>query len=202
MSPREASRQRGYTVIELMMSLSVLAIGASGIIAMQKVTVASGAHSKNLAVATRVASAWADALAADSSLWNSPSDLIETTWLQNLTSGQTTTQWFRPEYSALRRFGPGFSALGDPVQDPNHAHFCTDIRLTWLRNDPNLPGASLMRAEIRVFWRSDRVWPELDIPANICDPDANSPLTLENENVADAFHFVHLTTAIAQTGTE
>ena len=50
MTPRELRRraQRGYTIVELVMSLAVLAIGASGVIAMQKVAVASNRHAKDL----------------------------------------------------------------------------------------------------------------------------------------------------------
>ena len=61
---------RGYTIVELMMAITVLAIGVSGIIAMQKITVASNLHAKKLAIATQIARAWQDRLAVDASLWN------------------------------------------------------------------------------------------------------------------------------------
>ena len=69
---------RGYTIVELLMSLTVLALGTTGVIAMQKVTVVSNSHAKNLAVATGIAAAWADALTADGSIWNSSGDLAQT----------------------------------------------------------------------------------------------------------------------------
>ena len=49
---RRRSRRRGYTIIELMMAISIMAIGVSGIIAMQKVTLAANQHATHLAVAT------------------------------------------------------------------------------------------------------------------------------------------------------
>ena len=56
-------RARGYTMVELMMALGILAIGVSGIIAMHKVTVAANQHAKNLAVASHIAQAWQEQLA-------------------------------------------------------------------------------------------------------------------------------------------
>ena len=47
------TRSRGYTVIELLMALTVLALGASGVVAMQRVTLESNRYAKNLAIATR-----------------------------------------------------------------------------------------------------------------------------------------------------
>ena len=184
---------RGYTVVELMMSLSVLAIGVSGIIAMQKVTVASNQHAKNLAIATAIAEAWADALAADSSSWNSDTDLGSTTWLSAVPDANPA--WTRPAHSNTLSFGPGFSALGDPVTDMTLARFCTNVRLTWVRRTDQVPGSGLIRAEVRVFWKRDNAFTQNAIPANVCAV-SNTPSTVE-EN-ADGYHFVFLTTAVSQ----
>lgn len=188
MTPRT---RYGYTIVELMMSLAVLAIGASGIIAMQKVTVASNQHAKNLAVATRISEAWADALAADASLWNSTTDLTsETAWLRNT---PTNGNWIRPAWVDARQFGPAFSALGDPVQTTSLAQFCTDIRLTWLHPaDP--PGSGLIRAEIRVFWKREGAV-MTNVVSDICAA-ANTPAQVTANS--DGYRFVMLTTAVSE----
>ena len=119
--PHRASRRgrarrsalRAYTIVELVMSLSVLAIGVSGVIAMQRVTVSANRHAKNLMLATRIAEAWADQLTADATLWtyqNGLSTLSRTAWLQKANTAGIV-DWYVPAYSADRLFGPGFSAL-------------------------------------------------------------------------------------------
>lgn len=186
---------RGYTIVELMMSLSVLAIGASGVIAMQRVTLASNQHAKNLAVATGIAEAWADALAADGTQWNSSTDLAtDTEWLRLVADAPL---WIRPAYAPARQMGPGFGPLGDPTNTAGLARFCTDLRFTWMRRDTQAPGAGLIRAEIRVFWKRDNAVTASALPANLCD-DTNPPATVDTQS--NGYHFVMVTTAIAQQG--
>jgi prepilin-type N-terminal cleavage/methylation domain-containing protein len=197
-------RARGYTAVELLMSIAVLAIGISGVIAMQKITVATNRHSKNLAIATQVARAWQDQLAADALLWNHPSqdnpvsDLAQDTeWLKFVGSG-----WFRPGFpadTAVRPFGPAFDALANPVTNQNQlaqAHFCAHVRLTWLR--PEGQGNALIRTEVRVFWAREGQLPadqSVTIGATgICGDIA--PATIANAR--NQFHFVYVTSAVKQ----
>jgi type IV pilus assembly protein PilV len=195
--------RRAYTIVELMMSLSVLAIGVSGVIAMQKVTVATNRHAKDLSIATRVAEAWADQLAADASIWTSDKDgnstRASTTWLQ-LADPAQTVEWLIPAYSATRAFGPAFSALGAPINplvSGNLAQFCTHIRFAFLHDEKlPTPGNGVIRAQIRVFWpREDivEVLPSTYL-ANLCSVDDG----VLNANIS-AFHIVYLTTAVRQT---
>lgn len=189
-------RARGYTVIEVLMSLSVLAIGLSGIIAMQKVTVSSSAYSKNLATATRIAEAWLEQLVADGARWTLAANLgPNTTWLQLITT--VPGQWVRPEdWDEPRQFGPGFDALGRPVEVLDNARFCTDLRLVWLRETPpGPPGSGLIRAEVRVFWFREGVAAD-DVEPSPCAVD---PLPEGTDPQAyDRFHWVYAATAVAQ----
>lgn len=188
---------RGYTIVELLMALTVLAIGISGIVAMQKITVASNQHAKNLALATHVAQAWQERLAADATQWNHPSpklnvsDLDETQWLINVDNGGT---WFLPAFVQNLDFGPGFGALGDVVADANvgQATFCTHIRLTWLY--PQTAGNGLIRTEVRVFWVREGMGGTVNgLP--VCDPSTD-PTAVEANS--DRYHFVYQTSAVKQ----
>jgi type IV pilus assembly protein PilV len=159
----------GYTVVELLMSLTVLALGASGVIAMQRVTLESNRYAKNLALATRVGEAWADQLHADAARWTLTSPLTNTTWLKEvgLTCNQTAgvKTWFRPEWNSDRKFGPAFDALGNPVDlgtttPDSFTQFCVHLQLAWLHcSVPPLGGGAMgngiIRAEVRVIWRRD-----------------------------------------------
>jgi prepilin-type N-terminal cleavage/methylation domain-containing protein len=177
---------RGFTVVELMIALTIFAIGVSGIIATQKVTVAANQHAKNLAIATSIAQAWQDQLAVDATLWR-PDGTRPPTW-------GTVGNWYRPGYDGTRRLGAAFDALGDVVTDDAadllNAHFCTHVRLTLLY--PQTGGNGLMRTEVRVFWRRDGgsgVSP-------VCGTDnAVDAIGADIDN----YHFVYQTSAVKQS---
>jgi hypothetical protein len=195
---RNAARRRygaAYTAVEVLMSLAVLAVGVVGIIATEKVTLASNVHAKNLAIATRIAEGWLGMLEAESALWDKSGSLTDTTWLLQ---GFGLAGWFRPTYSGTLEFGPAFDALGNPVrtqdQNPN-ARFCVDVRLSQLT--PSIIGGGLMRTEVRVIWlRNDgaiagaTATHACSVAAATVDTAASSPL----------FHFVYMSSAVRQVG--
>ncbi|MEZ4224146.1 MAG: prepilin-type N-terminal cleavage/methylation domain-containing protein [Polyangiaceae bacterium] len=190
--------KRGYTLIELLIAVTVFAIGVSGVIAMQKVTVAANLHAKELSVATHIAQAWGEQLAADAAAWNHPSprnaasDIGETRWLVNVTGNAGV--WFRPAYDGVLNFGPSFDVLGNVVPDAQlqQAHYCTHIRLSWLY--PDNAGNGLLRAEVRVFWLREGMGGTVD-GLGICDSNTDPTAV---EGASERYHFVHQTTAIKQ----
>lgn len=193
------TRSRGYTAVELLMAISIFAIGVSGIIAMQKVTVNANKHAKNLSIATHIAQAWLDQLATDAASWNHPSAAVsssdltnDTTWLQ--LANTQGDQWVRPDFSVTRNFGAGFDALGNPVDDTNAADaiFCAHIRLSWLY--PDTAGNGLIRAEVRVFWLRDGQGGTVNNQPT-CDPNTGPSLV---ENAGLKYHFVHQVSAVKQ----
>jgi prepilin-type N-terminal cleavage/methylation domain-containing protein len=189
--------RRGYTVVELMMALAVLGIGVSGIIAMQKVTLTANQHAKNLAIATHIAVAWQEQLAADAVSWNHPSERntnadigFDTTWLRSVVTNEGA--WIQPPYSATRVFGPAFDALGDPLELPGdlpRARFCTHLRLSWLY--PQATGNGLVRAEVRVFWRRVGV-------ADTTPFCTGAEDTVSIGQAIETYHFVYKATAVRQ----
>jgi prepilin-type N-terminal cleavage/methylation domain-containing protein len=183
---------RGFTVVELMMSLAVLTVGISGIIAMQKVTAMSNLHSKSVSVATQIANAWQDQLLTDGSLWKLQTGLAPTTWLNRVT-GQANT-WFRPAYDQSRRFGAAFDALGNPVSDSAiaQAQFCVHLQLApVIALGPNDPGNATIRATIRVLWL--RVQGTPTGGTSFCAPGAN--VTDVGSDTAN-YHSLYQTLAI------
>ena len=197
----KSQSSRGYTVVELMMALAVMAIGLSGVIAMQKVTLSSNGHARKLALATRLAQSWLDELAADSGQWNDTNDFADTDWLLGV-GGENTenANWFRPTYSSRRNFGPAFDALGNVVATvdfDDDAHFCTDVRLTWMHGQETFKkGAGLIRAQVRVFWRREGVVALSNEPAKrICSVN---PTDFESDDAKRLYHTIYLTTAIRQ----
>lgn len=193
---------RGYTFVELLMSLSILSLGVTGVIAMQKVTVTSNQHAKNLAIATQISQSWMDELRADSLMWNHPSslrttsDLDDTTWLTSV--ALQNTDWSRPAWSATRSFGPGFDAQGRPVDTTTSidgVRFCTHLRLSWLYQPlaGSVTGNGLMRAETRVFWLREGQRGLQDRP--VCDAQ-EEPNDIGAET--SRYHFLYTVSALRQ----
>lgn len=184
--------RRGYTVVELLMALSIFGIGVVGVIAMQRVTSSSNRHAKNLATATHIAQSWLDRLAVDASRWDQSQPLTNTTWL-NLEQGD----WILPTANAAQGFGPGFGALGQPITLPADASqivFCTHLRLSSLISPNTQPGNGLIRVEVRVFWPRDGE--SFNGGAAYCDAAANVTTIGRSPQ---AFHFVYKSTAVRQT---
>jgi type IV pilus assembly protein PilV len=188
---RRNGRQRGYTLVELMLALALFSVAILGIIAMQKVTVVSNAHAKNMAVAQRIAQAWAGQLEMDASAWRTA---FPAGWLNN------ANVWQRPAYLAGRAFGGAFDGLGNPLTDAKvaEARFCTHLRMAWLY--PPGMGASgngMLRAEIRVFWLKDGETP-LDSTTSMCataqTPDQAQAIGLATER----YRFVYQTVGVRQ----
>ncbi|MCA9618409.1 MAG: prepilin-type N-terminal cleavage/methylation domain-containing protein [Myxococcales bacterium] len=157
---RRAARRLGYTVVEVMMALSVLSIGATGVIAMQKTALLGNMRARNLATATAIASAWIERLRVDGLRWTfDPLTGVDTlttaTTYLNVVGGDYPTvagaegQWRRPidnpGDTALTLTTADADVRGMDIAAGTPPGFCTNIRLTQI-----LP--NMIRAEVRVFW--------------------------------------------------
>jgi hypothetical protein len=187
----------GYTAVEVLMSLAVLAVGIIGIIAGEKVTLASNQHSKNLAIATHIAESWLGMIDAEAALWSASGSLARTTWLSQFGGN---TGWLRPTYDDNLIFGPAFDALGNPLTDQTigQAKFCTDLRMTSLT--PNNLGGGMVRVEVRVVWlRNDAVLggTVTTAPTHACGILAGS---VDGDDERRLFHFVYMSGAVRQVG--
>jgi type IV pilus assembly protein PilV len=192
---------RGYTVVEVMMALALLAVGATGVVAVQKATLAGNTQARTLVTANAIAESWAERLRAEALGWNAPNgvnDLAnDTQWLK--LAATTNPPWFNPAEILVNPTGslpagsPDADALGADIYPGGTAQpaFCTKMRLTLLQlfpnpsvNDPNT--IRTIRAEIRVYWERS------GIPVNctaLPDPQTGG---------SNRLGFVSLTTAVVQ----
>lgn len=196
-------KRRGYTVVELLMAITLFAIGVAGIIALQKVTSTANRYAKNLAIATHIAQGWQEQLQTDSVLWNFPngtataSDLGDTVWLQVIANKNGS--WIVPvtgsnlTYDANSNWGAAFDPLGRPIAagETTPAAFCTHIRLTRLYSE--LAPNGLIRSEVRVFWLQDGQ-NTVDGQA-LCNKDTDA---VGVGNATARYHFVYATSAVRQ----
>jgi prepilin-type N-terminal cleavage/methylation domain-containing protein len=192
---------RGYTVVELMMALAVLAVSVTGVMAMQKVTAVSNANARDVAVANRVAQTWVEQLRADARLWNHPSpnntvsDIGDTAWLKEVDNDEFT----RPTWNDARQIGAAFDGLGRPYNqegaDAPAPVFCAEFFLTPLTPAEDTRGE--IRATVRVYWLRQST--PRDPVDDFCRETAGrTPDDVGNQaNLAD-YHFVYHTTVVRQ----
>jgi type IV pilus assembly protein PilV len=209
-------RQRGFTLIEVMMALTILTIGILGIISMQKSAVVTNNDAQQFTVATQIARTWIDRLNRDATRWNHPSvqqtasDLAsDTIWLNAVdVASLNYPKWFQPAamnwVSGLAE-SPAFDRNGNDIASTNGTAllndtvYCTHVRLRWVYP------AELIRAEVRVFWRKKSVsasygtvvgWTGSMCPATTTSTAVSAALGQDSTD----FRWVYAVTSIARQG--
>jgi hypothetical protein len=206
---RARARSIGYTVVEVLSAMTLFAIGAAGVISMQKVTIQGGSDARRFDVATNIANEWLFRFQRDSMFWTLPNAskptetnlLTATRWLKDV-STVANNLWYSPTIPSSGNEGglsPAFDIFGHdmPTASTTIEHmFCTQYRLQWIA-DPgaavpnvNMKLGALIRVEVRVFWsRLDKQ------PIGNC---ASLPLPPNDATAPNYYHFVYATTAIRQ----
>ncbi len=191
-SRQSAAPSRGYTVMEVMMSLAILGVGASGVVAVQKATLLANTSAKNLATANFIAESWMERLRVDALQWNEPAgvpDLAsDTQWLRTATNNPlwVTPATVLPLGAADTDVNGADKFPTDPGPPFSASAFCTHLRLTQF--DPaTLPAyRKLIRAEVRVIWA--RAGAPLDC----------TTLNPNDIDVRNQYGAVYLTSAVQQ----
>lgn len=199
-----AKRQAAYTVIEVLMALSVLAVGATGVIAMQKATLVGNTQARNLATANAIAQAWVERLQVDGMGWtmdaNGNDSILATRWLNVVglepvpTIAGLENVWLRPA-SVPTGYGTftmeaAHDVRGLDTDTVSEEGFCTHIKMVQVM--PNL-----IRAEVRVFWLRRGGGGTFN-GAPLCDDDAGYVALLDGAQADLRYHFVHLVTGIVR----
>lgn len=204
---RRARRPRGYTAVEVLSAMTLFAIGAAGVIGMQRVTIKGGTDARRFDVAANLASQWAHRLHRDSMQWTLPSvanpttsNLDKTAWLGKIL--EKPGEWISPPQTTVPGLSASFDVFGRDVVDhraeedgggSDETIFCVQHRLSWLASplstdtegDVHIGPGGLIHAEVRV------VWARLDsAPIDNCS-DLEVTSTTESK-----YHFVHASTAI------
>jgi len=217
---RTRARRHGYTAVEVLMAMTVMAIGAAAVMSMQKASVQGNLDARKTDVANGIARTWIERLQRDAAQWTCPSPACQSSTninLARLLSGGSTNpssringQWFLPlDYiggggTIAEAMSPGFDILGRdlPQGQLANAEFCVNVRLTWLvPQTTTQPG--LIRADVRVLWARGVLAPQggLTLPSGFCDQTTAAladPDTVVAVNLRPYFHSLYLTTTIAE----
>lgn len=138
------------------MAMTVMAIGASAVISMQRASVQGNLDARETDVANSIARTWMERLQREAMMWTVPgrsnpggaSNILADGVLQQ--GIDNAGQWFLPTKLNGTKYGtplsPAFDILGRDV-DPANAIFCANVRLT-----PMTTANNLFRADVRVLW--------------------------------------------------
>jgi prepilin-type N-terminal cleavage/methylation domain-containing protein len=210
---RGSWRARGYTAIEVLMAMTVMAIGGAAVITMQKTSVTANLDARRADVANAVARTWVERLRRDAMSWTLPgpaglgNNFGNTLILKNI--GNVPGAWFLPDAMDLtvpETMSPAFDMVGRdlPRAQLASADFCVNVRLTWLTNTALPPNGDLIRADVRVLWPIGIINsrpgfcnaataalndPNLD-KGGVSDPNADP--------AAPIFHALYVTTSIKE----
>ncbi len=207
---RAETASLGYTMVEVLMALAVLAVGATGVVAMQKATLLGNVRARNLSTASSLAATWIDRIKIDSLSWRKKptgaTTVTDTRWLKAIGEdypqiGGNENTWLRPDIDT----GLGYSAAADvrglditDTAKTKDAAFCTNIRMVQL-----LP--NMVRADVRVFWLRNRGTSVSNTVAGtvngleLCSGDTGY-VSKVGESTS-RYHFVYMSAAVMRSGT-
>jgi type II secretory pathway pseudopilin PulG len=210
MTMRTRRKQRGYTAVEVLSAMTLLAIGGAGVIGMQRVTIKGSEDARRFDVAGNIANEWTSRLQRDSAFWTQPNaeqpeliNIASTRWLSLI--GGCFPTWCNPPAATLPQNLPAMPEAGltgsfdtfgrDLPAAAADATYCAQYRLEWIASPgvpPNLRQTGLMRVEVRVVWK------HFDLG------QIGNCTTLNDADDPDShtrYHFVYATTAIRENPT-
>ena len=211
-------RAQGFTLIEVMVAISLMGVGAMGLVSLLRHTARGSRSARQMDIATQIAESWLERLKVDALEWELPADggalqvqtsdnttrdvavetqlLVNTQWLKEVSDHDGATGEYQPlpiNTAVDTGSGPdisnAFDELGRDIAAGNGDHaFCSSFRLSWV----HWPRA--MRADVRVWWpRAGRgINPATD-PFNTCADDNLTPAQLTD------YHTVYLSTVLSAT---
>lgn len=137
----------GFTLIEVMMAMAVMVIGALGILSMQQAATRGNMTARQLSTASYANQVWLERVRRDALMWNgrNRADTGTTTWLAGLAAGGDV-DWFTPAVGPLGNESAGFDYFGNEVPVAN-ATYCTHLALNWISVD-----GTLARVTARTWW--------------------------------------------------
>jgi prepilin-type N-terminal cleavage/methylation domain-containing protein len=214
MRRREASLvgQQGFTLVEVMVSLGVMTIGAMALIAMQQQTTRANVRARDITMAMQIAQNVLERVKIDGVAWTTVAPAGTTQDLQNTQilrgiDGATPGSFIalpvltaslngetRPIANAFNYAGEDIDLSGASTAVQASVRYCASIRMTWVYTSRRA-----MRVDTRVWWSKEV--PSRAITSDFVGcVDDNASLS-PNGTYYDAYHIVYLSTVLRPTGT-
>lgn len=198
-------REHGYTAVEVIMAMTLFAIGGAGVIAMEKASIQGELDARRQDVGVIVAKEWTERFKRDATLWGArkvASDptsralIADTKFLKLVppTVDPPTTWLAPPAVSTPAGDSPAFDVLGREVGSAAKADafYCVRYRTQVLQTRDALGTPSQIRIEVRAYWPRNGSPPGVD---GYCG-DADSSFT--DATTALNYRFVQMTTVLVE----
>lgn len=158
---KRRAQAAGYTLVEVMLAVSVLFLGTAGFTFMQGASARAIQGAQEQAVAVHVLETWMDRIRRDALFWRAPglSGFNDST--QYLTG--TFDEWRVPpvvEESSSTKLSYAADAYGRDVPAGSSARFCINVRVRpahyWTPTGGAVPAndnaIDALRVDVRVWW--------------------------------------------------
>jgi prepilin-type N-terminal cleavage/methylation domain-containing protein len=199
-------RRRGFTLIEVMVSLGIMTIGAMAVIALQTQTIRANSYARQVTTATQIAQIWIERIKEDACMWTTPAALNggtpdvptvlnRTLYLQSIVTN--AGRWITPaDQDPFPRISRGFDFQGDDTTatmgGTTAPFYCTAYRMQWVYL------GSAIRTDVRVWWpRAGSNARATDFPA--CGSNSNLSLLDPGGSAYGNYHGIYLSTVLHVT---
>ncbi len=190
-------RALGYSVVEVMMAMALLGLGAVGVLASLKSVAIGGAGVRDFDAATSIAQGWVDRVAADATAW------VSTTTFGGaglLASGASGNAFLPAQAYGSTTLRAGADLHGNDV-DPAAANrkFCTALGYRCTAGGAPGPACASIVVGAAVFWPREGT---AGAPAQFCTATiAAGALPMDGSDRAQAFDDVYRTVTISSVVT-
>lgn len=155
---RRAASVAGYTLVEVMLAVAILAVGATGILGLQAAAIRGNQEANEFATATRTVELWLDRYRMDALAWRTggagtlpSSALFASTEFMQAMPTVGSSGWVAPPAARPGSFGPAtqLSFHGNPSAAPGAPTpvYCTQANMSWVYD------GTAVRIDVRTFWR-------------------------------------------------
>jgi prepilin-type N-terminal cleavage/methylation domain-containing protein len=197
-------RREGFTLVEVMVSLGVMTVGAMALIGMQQQTTRANVHARTLTVATQIAQNVIERLKLEAIAWNSvtatpatpAADLGNAPSLARIAASTPGDFMTLPPGPGARVLSNAFDYYGADldITTGNAAalasiYYCASYRLTWVYTNYRA-----MRVDVRVWWTKEAPSRSINDDFPRCADD-NAKLN-PGGAMFDNYHVVYLSTVI------
>jgi prepilin-type N-terminal cleavage/methylation domain-containing protein len=193
-----ARKQSGFTLVEVMVSLGIMTIGAMAVLAMQQQIIRANVHARELTTATQIAQNVVERLKIDAAGWTVPGVPVGTQYLGGVAPGAIGTFTTLPFIAAAnggvtRLQSNTFDYYGDDldtsVGNPDRMYYCASYRLSFVYTNNRI-----IRADVRVWWAREGMAAPIRTDFVKCADDGArlSP----GGSLINNYHIVYLSTVL------
>jgi prepilin-type N-terminal cleavage/methylation domain-containing protein len=192
--------RQAFTLVEVMVSLGVMTVGALAIIGMQQQATRANVHARTLTVATQIAQNVIERLKLEGLTWNTVTvptqDLLNAPSLAQINTSPGVFTKLEPRLADARLLSNAFNYYGDDLdiisgnaQALASTFYCASYRLTWIYTTNRS-----MRVDVRVWWTKEAPSRSItsDFPACADDNAKLNP----GGTMYDNYHVVYLSTVL------